>query len=238
MPQIISADFKLELSKIEQNTLLALYEVDMTTLHNKRGESGDIYRFYAGTNELHQDIVWQGNVYKAYPIQATGFELTGNGPSNRPTLTVSNLLGLVTGLAVDFNELIGAVVKRHQVYMQYLDAVNFSHGNPHADPTQELVSLYIIEQLASLKHDIATFTLALPTETDNAFLPARMVIADTCAWIYRSAECGYTGGAIADEQDQPTGEMSKDKCSRCLTGCKLRNNTINFGGFPSVNKIG
>lgn len=237
MPQAISNQFKLDLSKIEQNALLNLYEVDATSLLNKQGETGDIYRFYAGTNELNQPIIWQGNTYQAYPIKATGFELTGNGPSNRPTLMVSNLLGLITGLAVDFNELIGALVKRHQVYMHYLDGVNFQNGNSQADPTQEIVNNYIIEQLTSLKRDIATFTLALPTETDNAFLPARMVMADTCAWIYRSAECGYTGGAVADEKDQPVVDMAKDKCSRCLTGCKLRNNTINFGGFPSVNKI-
>ncbi|MEH8079340.1 phage minor tail protein L, partial [Gallibacterium anatis] len=173
-----------------------------------------------------------------YPIKAGGFELNGNGPSNRPTLTVSNLLGLITGIAVDFNEAVGAVVRRRQVYLHYLDAVNFREGNPQADPTQELVSLYIIEQLSSLKQDVATFTLALPTETDNAYLPARMMMADTCAWIYRSSECGYNGAPVADEKDMPTGDPKKDKCSRCLTGCKMRNNTLNFGGFPSINKVG
>src|SRR5699024_11083423 len=101
-----------------------------------------------------------------------------------------------------------------------------------------LVSLYIIEQLSSLKQDVATFTLALPTETDNAYLPARMMMADTCAWIYRSSECGYNGAQVADEKDMPTGDPKKDKCSRCLTGCKMRNNTLNFGGFPSINKVG
>ncbi len=237
MPQTMSNAFKLELSKIEQNALIELYEVDMRSLQNRQGEQGEIYRFYAGTNERYQDIVWQGQTYKAYPIKAGGFELNGNGPSNRPTLTVSNLLGLITGIAVDFNEAVGAVVRRRQVYLHYLDAVNFREGNPQADPTQELVSLYIIEQLSSLKQDVATFTLALPTETDNAYLPARMMMADTCAWIYRSAECGYTGGSVADEKDMPTSDPKKDKCSRCLTGCKMRNNTLNFGGFPSINKV-
>ncbi|EQC4399689.1 phage minor tail protein L, partial [Escherichia albertii] len=28
-----------------------------------------------------------------------------------------------------------------------------------------------------------------------------------------------------------------DKCSKCLSGCKLRNNVANFGGFLSINKL-
>ncbi|EPD0095409.1 phage minor tail protein L, partial [Escherichia coli] len=28
-----------------------------------------------------------------------------------------------------------------------------------------------------------------------------------------------------------------DKCSKCLSGCKFRNNVSNFGGFLSINKL-
>lgn len=238
MPQTISTEYKLELSKIEQNALLDLYEIDLRGLFNAKGQQGEIYRFYSGTNELKRPIVWKGETYEPYPVQATGFELSGQGPSNRPTLTLANLFGLITGIASQFDEGIGAVVRRRQVYMHYLDAINFRDGNRRADPTQELVSVYLIEQLTSLKNDVATFTLSLPTETDNMLLPARVMIADTCPWIYRSVECGYTGGPVADEKDQPTNDPKKDMCSRCLTGCKLRHNTANFGGFPSINKLG
>ena len=121
--------------------------------------------------------------------------------------------------------------------MHYLDAVNFTNGNKKADPTQEVLSYFVIEQLSSLNRDIAQFTLALPSETDNALIGARMITA-TCSWLYRSVECGYTGGAVADEKDQPTADPKKDKCSGLLTGCKLRNNTHNYGGFVSVDKLG
>ena len=40
--------------------------------------------------------------------------------------------------------------------------------NAQADPTQEAVSYYIIEQLKSLDDKQATFELASPAETDNA----------------------------------------------------------------------
>lgn len=60
---------------------------------------------------------------------------------------------------------------------------------------------------------------------------------DTCTWIYRSDECGYTGPAVADEFDNPTADPAKDACSRCARGCALRDNTGNFGGFLSINKL-
>ncbi len=56
-------------------------------------------------------------------------------------------------------------------------------------------------------------------------------------WTYRGDECGYHGPAVADEYDQPTSDITKDKCSKCLSGCKFRNNVGNFGGFLSINKL-
>ena len=128
-------------------------------------------------------------------------------------------------------------MRRRQVYAQFLDAANFKDGNRNADPSQERVSYYVIEQLSSLTSELATFTLALPTETDNAVINKRTILV-TCSWVYRSSECGYTGGAVADEKDQPTTDLKKDKCSGCLRGCQLRNNVRNYGGFIAVNKLG
>ncbi|MFP1463021.1 phage minor tail protein L [Escherichia coli] len=48
------------------------------------------------------------------------------------------------------------------------------------------------------------------------------MLANTCTWTYRGDECGYHGPAVADEYDQPTSDITKDKCSKCLSGCKYR----------------
>ena len=79
--------------------------------------------------------------------------------------------------------------------------------------------------------------LTAPTETDGAVFPGRIMLANTCTWTYRGDECGYHGPAVADEYDQPTSDITKDKCSKCLSGCKFRNNVGNFGGFLSINKL-
>ncbi|HDR1452753.1 TPA: phage minor tail protein L [Pasteurella multocida] len=234
---MISAEMKLELSKLEQSAMIELYEVDLRSLKDKNGMNGELYRFYAGTNEMLNPIVWQGNTYQPFGANATGFSMSGQGPSNRPQLTLANFNGFVNGIVNRFDQCLGGIVRRWQVYVQYLDAVNFKDGNDKADSTQGVLTFYVIEQLSTLKRDIAVFTLALPTETDNALISSR-TIGIHCGWLYRSAECGYTGGPVADEKDNPTRDPKKDKCSCLISGCKLRNNTRNYGGFVSVNKIG
>ncbi|HDR1505636.1 TPA: phage minor tail protein L [Pasteurella multocida] len=236
MPQLMSTEMKLELAKLEQNAMIDLFEVDLRSLKDKNGMNGELYRFYAGTNEMLNPIVWQGNTYQPFGANATGFSMSGQGPSNRPQLTLANFNGFVTGIVNRFEQCLGGIVRRWQVYVQYLDAVNFKDGNPDADPTQGVPTFYIIEQLSTLKRDIAVFTLALPAETDNALISSR-TIGIHCGWLYRSAECGYTGGPVADEKDNPTRDPKKDKCSCLMTGCAVRKNTRNYGGFVSVDKL-
>lgn len=224
----------LDTSKLEQDALIDLFDLDLTHL------GGDFLRFHSGMNELRQPIVWKGNIYQPYPIEASGFELSGHGTSNRPKFKASNLMGMLTGLNEAFDDLVGGIVTRRQVYSTYLDAVNFADGNPNADPTQEIVSRYEIERLVSQDADTATYEMALPSELDNATIPARPISTDVCGWEYRSPECGYSGGPCADETDMPTSDPNKDKCGKRLTSCKKRfgeNSVLPFGGFPSAARF-
>ncbi|QIQ21024.1 phage minor tail protein L [Zophobihabitans entericus] len=226
----------LNLSDIEQDSLLDLFEVDLSEIAGEK----TIFRFHSGVNQKYLPVLWQGNVYEPYPIVAQGFEKNGQGTSNRPTLSVANIAGLITGLSEDYEDLLGALVTRRQVLAKFLDSENFQDGNVNSDPTQEIISRYVIERMSSLNAEAATFELALPCESDGALIPARVIIAHTCCWRYRSSECGYTGQAVADEYDNPTSDYLKDKCSRSLTGCKCRfgeHNPLPFGGFPSSAKL-
>ena len=220
-----------ECTKTEQSALVVLWEIDLTEV------GGDRYFFCNEQNEKGEPVTWQGRQYQAYPIQGSGFEMNGKGASARPTLKVSNLHGMVTGMAEDLQSLVGGTVVRRKVYARFLDAVNFVNGNSDADPEQEVISRWRIEQCSELSAVSASFVLATPTETDGAVFPGRIMLANTCMWTYRSDECGYTGRAVADEFDKPTTDIRKDKCSKCMRGCELRNNTGNFGGFLSINKL-
>lgn len=225
------------LTKFEQDAIIDLYEVDLSEITGTQ----TIYRFFNGLNQIKQPLVWQGNIYDPNPIKVEGFEWNGQGTSNRPTLSISDENGRITGLAHKYNDLLGAIVKRQQVYAKFLDSVNFEGGNAEADPTQEVVSYYVVERLTTLvPTESATFELALPIESDGALLPARIILAHTCCWQYRSTECGYTGGAVADEFDNPTDKIEKDCCSHTLNGCRLRygrNSALPYGGCPAAAKI-
>ncbi|EEC8057790.1 phage minor tail protein L, partial [Escherichia coli] len=47
----------------------------------------------------------------------------------------------------------------------------------------------------------------------------------------------YHGPAVADEFDNPTTDIRKDRCSKCMRGCEMRGMVANFGGFLSINKL-
>ncbi|EEY9191575.1 phage minor tail protein L, partial [Escherichia coli] len=132
---------------------------------------GERYFFCNEQNEKGEPVTWQGRQYQAYPIQGSGFELNGKGTSTRPTLAVSNLYGMVTGMVEDMQSLVGGTVVRRKVYARFLDAVNFVAGNPEADPEQELSDRWVVEQMSELTAMTASFVLATPTETDGALFP-------------------------------------------------------------------
>lgn len=220
-----------ETTKSEQSARVVLWEIDLTA------QGGERFFFCNEQNEKGEKVTWQGRQYEPYPVQGSGFEMNGKGSSARPSLVVSNLFGLVTGLAEDLQSLVGATVVRRRVYACFLDAVNFVAGNPEADPEQEVTDRWRVEQLSELTGSQATFVLATPAETDGALFPGRIMLANTCPWDYRGDECGFTGGAVADEFDKPTTDIRKDKCSKCLRGCEMRGNMANGGFFLSINKL-
>lgn len=230
----LSSPMLQAISALQQDVLVDLWEVDF------RSFGGERYYFCNQVNELGEAVVWQGQAYQPYPIQADGFEMTSQGAGNRPTLAVSNLLGFITAAAEQFNQLVGVSIIRHQTYAQFLDAVNFKLGNVDADTTQEVVSKYVIERMVSMTAESATFELAVPAETDGAIIPSRIMLANTCCWQYRGEGCGYTGRAVADRFDMPTSDPLKDACSRSLTGCRARYGAtavLPFGGYPSADKV-
>ncbi len=219
-----------ECTRAEQSASVVLWEIDLTEV------GGERYFFCNEQNEKGEPVTWQGRQYQAYPIQGSGFELNGKGTSTRPTLTVSNLYGMVTGMAEDLQSLVGGTVVRRKVYARFLDAVNFVNGNIEADPEQEVISRWRIEQCSELSAASASFVLSTPTETDGAVFPGRIMLANTCTWTYRGDECGYSGPAVADEYDQPTSDITKDKCSKCLSAVSFAITSATLAAsFPLTN---
>ncbi len=223
-----------EIQKLGPSAVIELFEVDATN------QGAGIFRFHSGTNELNGDIVWQGETYVKYPIEAKGFSFTGQGSIPRPTLTVSNYLSAITTLLLNYNELLGAKVTRKRTLKKYLDAVNFVGGvNPTADPTAEFSDdIYYIDRKASESRLAVEFELASSMDLNGVMLPKRMIIQNNCPWRYRSADCGYTGTDYFKSDDTPTTNSSEDVCGKRISSCKARfgeNAELPFGGFAGAD---
>ena len=230
----IPAALIIESTDAGVGAFIDLFEADLQPY------GGDLIRFHSGTNGYYGKVIWKGNQYQAYPIAVEGFEMKNEGTYARPTMTVANVTGLLTGINHDYDDMLGVVITRRQVPVKYLDAVNFPNGNVDADPTQEAVSRYVVEELTEETFEQVSYTLATPIDCDNAIIPARTILADVCQWQYRGVGCGYDGPAVADERDNPTTDLSKDKCSHRRSGCRFRYprpEPMPISSFPGSQKV-
>ena len=186
-----------ELSKLAPSAVVELFILDATSL------GGEVFRFHAGTNGLTQNIVWQGETYVRFPIQVSGFEITGQGQFPRPRMRVSNVLSAITTIILQYNDLLGAKVTRKRTMVKFLDAVNFDGGvNPTEDDEAEFQEdIYYIDRKSSEDKDAVEFELASSVDLVGVALPRRQVIQNVCIWRYRGAECGYTGAPLFDQND-------------------------------------
>lgn len=218
-----------DIQGLEPGGVVDLYEVDANLL------GAGIFRFHG--YQQAEPIYWQGNTYSAWPIQAEGFSYTTDRPPT-PTLTLSNIDGTITALCLSYGDLVGAIFKRRRTLVKYLDAANFTGGNPTADPTQQFPDeIWYVERKTHEEATQVSFELASAMDFNGVKLPRRQIISNQCPWQYRSSECGYSGGAVAKVDDTPTALMGEDACSKRVSGCKLRfgeTGTLNHGGFPAA----
>ena len=226
-----------ELQKIAPSAVIELFELELNVLQHG---VNDTYRFHAGTNTVGNNgsVVWAGNSYLAFPIEADGFEYNGtNGSLPRPKLRTSNILGTITTLLLTLpNGLEGAKVTRVRTLARYLDAVNFPGGvNPLGTPdsTAEFPrELYFIDRKSAENRDIVEFELCASFDLVGTRAPKRQCISNICQWKYRSAECGYTGTAYFTANDIAT-TVSGDVCGKKLNSCRIR-----FGFAGDISRVG
>lgn len=207
-----------EIQKLAPSAVIELFELDATSL------GGEVYCFHSGTNGLNQEIVWNGVTYGRYPIEATGFEFSGNAQVPRPKIRVSNILSAITTLLLEFDDLIGAKFTRRRTLAKYLDAVNFSGSvNPSADPTAEFpVDIYFVDRKSNEDRNTVEFELAAGIDLIGIQLPRRQVIQNICVWKYRGPECSYTGAPIWDQNDSVISSPASSQAQALIAAFNAR----------------
>jgi lambda family phage minor tail protein L len=208
------------------SALIELFELELIpAIHGTNA----VYHFNAGINAKGTgDVVWAGNAYLALPIEAEGFSYSGNGQLPRPTLRVGNVLGSITALLLTLPAgLEGARVTRRRTHARYLDAVNFpGNVNPLGtpDPTAEYpIERFFVDRRKAESREVVEFELCAAFDLAGIRAPKRQVLATLCTWVYRSAECGYSGGLPS--------------CSKSLADCRAHfgsSSQLPFGGFPGA----
>lgn len=226
-----------DIQLLEPGSLIEVFELDGTVV------GGGFLRFH-GYPET-PSIWWQGLEYAPWPIQATGFERTGQ-QQPVPTISVGNVDGSITSICLAFDDMLGMKVTRRRTFAKYLDAVNFPGGvNASADPTQHMPDeIWYVERKASESRQMVQFELSSALNFASKQLPGRQIIANSCLWTtiggYRGPYCGYAGPPVAQADDTPTSTMALDKCGGRVASCKLRfgaTNPLPFGGAPGAGLV-
>lgn len=232
---------KAEARTLNPNTVMVFYEIDLTPL------GGTNFRLHPGVNEKGEDVVWRGQTYTRFPLQAEGYERSGKGAVPRPTIRIANIgtsidnqAGAAGLLALEWGDLVGCRVIRHMTLAKYIDAVNFKDGNPHADPNQYFPpEVFFVDSKKHEDPQYIEFELVGATDLIGVRVPGSQVTRSVCMWAYRSEECGYTGPPCADKDDKLTDDPKKDACGHRLSSCKLRfgeNGTLPCRIFPGVGR--
>ena len=169
-----------DIQSINPSSIIELFTLTTTTaLHG----SDSTYRFHAGSSlNSNGEIVWAGNTYQRFPVQAEGFAYQ-KGQIPRPTLTVSNALGTITSILLTVNQtttgndLTGATLTRIRTLAKFIDAVNFAGNvNPYGtpDPTAEFAQeIYSIDRKSQETREVVSFELAAPIDLAGVRAPKR-----------------------------------------------------------------
>ncbi|MCG6640957.1 phage minor tail protein L [Acinetobacter baumannii] len=207
-------------------------------------DSGSIGKIFdIGDQKVwNRNIIWQGQVFEPMALEVSGLEMSSTGKASAPTLTMANNINgiqhAVSAYCLQFKDFAGAKLKVITTLAKYLDAENFTAGNPSAS-NESKEQTWFIEQKTSENAQQVTFELSNPIDFEGLKIPVRQ-ITSYCSWEYRGEECGYTGAAMFTEKDEPTDNPALDRCSYRLSGCECRsgkNKPLPFGGFPASSML-
>ncbi|MCU5775236.1 phage minor tail protein L [Winslowiella arboricola] len=239
-----------DLQQLEPGDLVQLFEIDGTSFGMDK-----ILRFHNynitvdGWDSFAEgnlpSIMWQGNEYDPHPSEIKGLELSSGGAQPTPTLSVGNVGNYVAALCLQYQDLVKAKVKIRTTFAKYLDAANWTAGNPTANPGEERVQLFLINAKSAETYIQVDFELCSPFDIQNLQLPTRQITPD-CTWCrrgwYRTGTgCDYNGTRYFLKDGTPTDNPALDVCGGRRVDCEDRhgaNTPLPFGGFPAANLQG
>lgn len=224
------------LQSLQPDALIELFEIS----DYRRSNPAETFRFcnYNGVS-YRVNPTATPQPYLAIACESEGFELVGQGPVPQPKITVSNVGRSISDLLFIMKtnpdyRLEGSTVIRRVTQSSFLEG----GGNELAGLRELPFHSFVIEHIEQETFKAVQFTLSSPFDFDGATLPNRPALR-TCAWRYRSEECGYFGAAKFTRRNQSTGDSALDVCNKSIAACELRfgeGAILRHGGFPGLGR--
>ncbi|MEK6880441.1 MAG: phage minor tail protein L, partial [Nanoarchaeota archaeon] len=201
-----------EAFSLQPAALISLFEIDIGSIAFARGTVSQteineniniVFRFHNSVKLTTNSIFWQQKEFIAAPIQADGFELTAKGtlPTPKLSMTVSDEgiphLSILKDRIFELGgDLVGAKVTRIRTFAKFLDAENYYDNLPPQgflpDPNAEFArDVYFIDRKSAENKNLLEFELASILDVEGVKLPGRLVLSNTCPFIYRGEGCCY-----------------------------------------------
>jgi len=203
--------------------MIEVFDIDLTIfgagIQRLHGYEAGYETSDGGITIMPISIVYNGNSYLSAPITVEGFEISSKGLPT-PQITIGNILGQIGALVKLHDGLQGATVTRTK-----LAQLPITHVFTSSD-VMGLPDVYIIDRPTNHTSRSVTFDLKSIFDLNSLKLPKRVIFQQSCSWIYKSAQCGYTG--------------SLPSCSRTVAACVThfgQGQPLNFGGFAGVDMV-
>lgn len=210
--------------ELDQSADVFLYELKGFRTSNPN----ETFRF------TNQSGVSFGGAWNALACSHNAIEISSTGTQPRIEITISDAAGTVGSLLNEIDAIEGAKLRIIRTKVKYLDS------SPMASTTNGILqrSDMVVTRLVNfIPMDGATFECSSVLDFGGGEVgcPSR-VATNLCSALYKGVYCGYSGSAMFDLSNNPVLDASQDKCAKTLAACRARQNVINFGGFPSLQR--
>lgn len=203
----------IPLSSLSHDAIIDLYKIDLSPA----GFPVVLYTTNCFNDAVSQSLQWGGNTWDPRPIDAVGFEYTGQGTLPTPTLTIANIFGEISALCREYDDMLGARFTRYRVFSSDL---GITSSEMVCDP-----EIWFIERKTSEDANQVQFELNSALDLSGFKLPSRPMLANSCSWLsiggFRGPYCQYSGSVTS--------------CDGRLSTCRTLGNSLRYGGFPGLN---
>lgn len=159
----------------------------------------------------NEDIVWNGNLYQAFPFTLGEVSEATDGSDPNIELKISNVSQTLSSYVESSGGAVGM-----DVILRIVNTYNLSSSDPEAEE-------YFTVTSSNATQDWITFNLGAEYSARTR-RPLKRYMKNNCPFRYKGLRCGYNG--------------DQEKCSHTLADCRAHGNSKRFGGFVGIDQKG